>query len=519
MKTRLECADGTLIFGRDGLTVITPQDKDRVEMFDWRYGLSGPASDLQEDGTDNRIWFVMNGQAVCFNRQIPPEHVPAAECWEEIPVLPESDLFQPQAGEIACFSRDGSALMRWNGVGWRSQRVPFDPKKFFLHGTDGHGAIWVGDGTECYKIDAQSVQSAEPEQGCYSNCGQAPWIPREPVLSGGWFVYPFRDRGNYMMGDPARVFENHQFVVLSYGTPFAGQYILRICEDAAGDLWFLTAYPCHLCPFRTPTGEVGLRSEKSHLFRYMLSGQRLMFAAPPPDICGRELRIETKPGATQRQRVLLVRTDENLWSRMVDGETSALFRFPSNGVYQCEITAFEYGGTVPGVLTFSVRAHVELPDTKRTDDQGQEPIRVSAASWQPPVMAVPSSEKAVARILWRPAGTSEWRVLNPDGQLDLLDLKRGLQTIEFAAEEDGVWRDVTPLRLDVDVALSMQEYLVFLSNSLNSRDPATRDRALRMLEMCGPEAKALLDQLNKANERLDKIRSALRILGDPPNEQ
>ena len=518
VKTRLECADGTLVFGLDGLTLFSPHEKERVDRFDWRYGLSGPASDLQEERTGNRIWFVMNGQAVCFNRQIVPECVPAAECWEEIPILPESGLFQPRVTEIACFSKDGSALMRWNGVGWRNQRLPFDPKTVYLHGADDQGAIWVGDGAAWYQIGAQSVQTAELAQLSYSNYGQAPWIPREPVMTGGWFVYPQRDRGSFMMGDPVRVFENHQFVVRSHGTPFAGQYVLRMCEDLAGDLWFLTAHPHRLHSFRIPSGEVGLSSERSRLFRYKLSGQRLKSVPPPLDVCGRELRVVTTPGATPRQRILLARTDGGPWSRMVDGETSAQFRFASNGVYRCEITASEYGGMVPGIVTFMVRARVALPDTKRTDGDGNGLIRISAESWRPPVMAVPSSEKNVPRIMWRGAGASEWFVLDPDRQLELLDLKLGLQTVEFTAEEDGFWRDVTPLRLEVDVTLSMQDYLIYLSDALKSRDSDKRDRAALALQSCGLEAKELLEQLNKASQRLDKIRSAGRILGDPLTE-
>ena len=527
--TVFECADGTVASGLEGLMLIAPDGK--TKRLGWEYGLNGSSSDLQED-REKRLWFVNDGRAVIFNRGLPLGEGAGKTRWEEVAVNGDTWLFQPQPGEIACFAKNEPVLLRWNGREWRRQALPFDPYGYKLHRTDDRGVIWVGRtaGSPWYRIDSEGVRSlpdeasakaaalAEGARRFVGNCGAASEITNDPAFSGGFFHYAKRADGSFDRAPAVRTFEGHRITVGMAGTPFVNDYLMRVCEDGAGNLWALVSPPHEVRPFKSPTGEIGVMSQRVRLFRYTPDSRELAFAAPAPATCGRSLVLPLKPGAAPRQRVLFSRVEEMPWERFGDGAPHACFRFPTNGVYHCQVIAFDHGGKIPADVSFTVTAGMELPETQRDGPETAEPVWVTAHPWYPPAHAVPTIGGGAVRLLWKAAGEEAWHPLDPVCGLSVAALRRGKQTLLFSAEEEGFWRDPTPLRLEACLTLSLDDYLACLIEGLSSADPSVRVRAKQALGDCLPEAHERIAELERMAGRGDRIREGLRVLSSRPQK-
>jgi hypothetical protein len=523
-KTVFECADGTVASGADGLAMISPAGK--TKRFGWEHELSGPSWDLHED-SEKRLWFVNDGRVVIFDRSRPLGEGEAKTRWEEVAVGCDTWLFQPQPGEIACFAKDEPVLLRWNGHGWRRQVIPFNPSGYILHRTDDRGVIWVGRtaGSPWYRIDNDSVRSfpdeaaakvaalAEGARQFIDNLGSASEETNDPAISGGFFHYSVREEGLFEMVPAVRTFGEHRMTVGTAGTPFAGDYLMRVCEDKSGNLWFLVSPPHEVRTFGKRTGECGVRSKSVRLFRYTPEVRELAFSAPPPETCGRSLDLSLRPGAAQRQRVLFSCVDGQPWERLGGGTPRVRFRFPTNGVYHCRIIAFDYGGKIPGEASFAVKARMELPDTQLDET---EPVLVSGHPWFPPAHAVPTIGGGPVRLLWRNVDEKDWHPLDTACGLSVAALRRGQQTLFFSAEEDGFWRDPTPLSMDVLVALPLDEYLRCLQAELGSANPDLRARARKSFQDCIPEVRERLTELEEIAGRCERIAEGLRVLSLRP---
>lgn len=529
--TVLECSDGTVASGQEGLVLISPEGE--TKRLGWEYGLSGPSTDLLED-SEGRLWFVNNGRVVIFNRSLPLGEGSAGKTrWEEVAASSSTWLFQPQPGEIAYFAKDEPVLLRWNGRELRRQDLPFDPYAYKLHRTDDRGVIWVGRtaGSPWYRIDSESVQSlpdeaaakaaalAEGARQFVGNCGAASEVTNDLVVSGGFFHYAERAENFLAKALIVRTFEDHQITVGMTETPFAGDYPMRICEDVAGGVWFLVSSPYNIQAFKSQTGEVGMRSKSARLFHYTPDSSELAFAAPAPATCGRSLNLPLKPEATQRHRVRFSRVAGMPWERLGNSVTHVCFRFPTNGVYNCQVIAFDYGGKIPGDASVTVTACMELPETQPNDPEPPESVWITAHPWYPPVHAVPTIGGGTDRVVWQAMGEEVWHPINPTRGISLAALKRGKQTLLFSAEEEGFWRDPTPLRLEVCVALSLDDYLACLIAEQYAADPVDRARAQQALCDCLPAARERIAELERMAGRSDLIREGLQVLSSPPQQQ
>ena len=522
--TVCECTDGTVASGADGLLLIAPDGQ--TKRLGWEYGLSGPCWDLQED-REKRLWLVSEGRAVIFDRILPLDGGAAQARWDEVAVGGDTWLFQPQPGEIACFAKDEPVLLRWDGLKWRKQSLPFDPYGYNLHRTDDRGVLWVGRtaGSSWYRIDNTSVRSfpdetaakaaalAEGARQFVGNCGAASEGTNDPAISGGVFHYSLREEGHFDRVPAVRAFGEFRLTVDTAGTPFAGDYLMRVCEDKSGNLWFLVTPRHEVRAFGKRTGDCGVRSKSVRLFRYTPEVGELDFSASPPAVCGRSLELPLKPGAAPRQRVLFSRVDGLPWERLEAGASLVRFRFPANGVYRCRVMAFDHGGKVPKEAVCTVTAGMELPDTQRDNE---EPVIVTGQPWYPPVHAVPTLGGGPVRLLWRSAGEEDWHPVDPVRGLSVAALSRGQQTLHFSAEEAGFWRDSTPLRLDVLVALPLDEYLQCLQSELWSADPDLRARARTSFQACMSEARERLEELEEIASRSDRISEGFRVLSARP---
>lgn len=219
-------------------------------------------------------------------------------------------------------------------------------------------------------------------------------------------------------------------------------------------------------------------------------------------------------GTAWRQRVHLARRGDDPWQRVPHGQTPvARFRFPTKGPHRCEVIAFDYGGRVPGTLTFTVKAEFDLPETlRRGGGSADDRIDVSSHPWYPPVQAVPTQEGRTLRLVWRREDETEWRPLEPGTGVSVAALGRSEQTVLFSAEEDGFWRDQSPLRLPVRVTLPLDAYLTALQQELTIYP--TPDWVLRALHDCATDARARLDELAKLAARQKKIKEGLQRLGN-----
>ncbi|MDD5708611.1 MAG: hypothetical protein PHR35_22060, partial [Kiritimatiellae bacterium] len=239
-------------------------------------------------------------------------------------------------------------------------------------------------------------------------------------------------------------------------------------------------------------------------------------AAPPPVTCGRTLDVPLQAGTAWRQRVHLARLGDGHWERVPSGRTQvAHFRFPSAGNHRCEVIAFDYGGRVPGAASFTVASAFDLPETLRTDaSTSGDTASVDAHPWYPPVRAVPSPEGRTVRLAWRHEGEEDWKTVEPGVGLSVAEIGRGEKTLLFCAEEDGFWRDPSPLRLPVRLTLPLDAYLGALQQTLVT-GPEPPDWALRALRACAPEARTRLDELRELAGRRARIEDGLRRLGKP----
>lgn len=427
--TALECADGTLFSGSAGVTLIAPDLT--VRRYDWRHGLAGPSTDVQQT-PDGRIWFINSGRIVSFDPSREPRSLPGGDCWEQVAEL----------------------------------------------------------------IDV--VEMAGTNQ---------------PARTGGFFRFPRRDAHSIYGWEIHRLFEGTAIFLSFVGTPMAGEQIMHIEEDEAGRLVFLSSPYVSLVT--AEGGKIGLRSDRARRFRYT-PPCGVAAAAPPPDSCGRVLDVPLDPGAAWRQRIHLARTGDGAWDLIPESRTPvARFRFPSEGRQTCEVIAFDYGGRVPGALTFTVQAAFDLPETRRRDGGVPDAVvDVNAHPWRPPVRAVPSSAGGHLRLVWRPEDEAEWRPLDPVGGVSVVEIGRGERTLLFSAEEDEFWRDPSPLRLRVRVALPLDAYLDALQQGLSVYPvPEWAQRALRE---CGPEARAWLNELAEMAARRKRIEEAMRLLDSRP---
>mgnify|MGYP000863336877 CR=1 FL=1 len=288
-------------------------------------------------------------------------------------------------------------------------------------------------------------------------------------------------------------------------TPLAGRAVHKHFADAAGNLWFWLRQKDRVCILK-------------------LDDLRLTAGADP---------LDTQPDCLKITASAMPAPDKLGYAYRLDGADEwiplptprgapARLRFPQSGVHTCEVAAVVYGVRLPRTVTFTHTVSVTPPDTRLLVRQDEMPQIVTETDWRPPVEAVPSAfaSRSVCRVVWREASSDNpWRPLPASGRFPLnLLATNGLYHMEFAAREENIQIDPSPVRLSFRLALDDEGMLLLALDNLASGDPEARLRGgkrliengarwrpllNRMLEQ-SHNARATLDTLSQLNDELRK---------------
>ena len=387
------------------------------------------------------------------------------------------------------------------------------------------GRLWFVNGGRVLALDRSVPIGPFAGAACWQELpvpesGIAPDILSKdvsaPARSGGFFHYPNASK-RLNGGVPEREFDGHRIAVRLVSTPLFDMCVTDINEEADGSVTFLAcdgqAMAMLMC------GEAaGSKGRKLiHSFRYG-PPTGVSFSQVAPAVCGRMLdRPLAVPDVVRWQRVHLARVGDGPWQRVeISAQPTVRFLFPSNSTYRCEVIAFDYGARVSGAASFSIVAKVPTPDTQLNVVQdATQLLDVNEHPWFPPVRTLPSTEGGIRRLLWRDEEETEWRPMDIARGLSVIELGRGERTLLFCTEEDGVWRDPSPVRLRIRVALPMGAYLEAIQQELSSHIPAHRERAIHALRACLPEAQAEQEALKRLVDRQERIAEGIRRLEQP----
>jgi hypothetical protein len=307
-----------------------------------------------------------------------------------------------------------------------------------------------------------------------------------PAALGGYWV----DRNAHSMS--SRLFGDRFFGTTHYN-PFSGEpkannciqvdltklplpgQVQRLMQDAGGNLWFC-------CPANQKMSVFMLRQSKLHLK-----------AETPPKKVGRKLvlPVAIHPKSMANDVHLFTRVNKGPWRYCGVDKDTCTFLFPESGDYECEVTGIRYCGRLHKTLSFRVTAKVKPLDTVLTGSVDKtKPITVDRIMWRPPV-AVRGTPAGNARIAWR-NDDGPWQTADKDGSLDLTSLKPGMHTIEFAAQEEGIWRDPTPVRLKVRFTPDYDKIVYDYLCDLGSNQSSDWERATKALKRIGKKHLPLL---------------------------
>jgi hypothetical protein len=320
--------------------------------------------------------------------------------------------------------------------------------------------------------------------------------------------------------DRVRVYENGVFVetgeklaprpdktIVSdvlHGSPWAGRPFRARYTDRAGNLWLELAHePRVVC--------------------YRLANVRL--SAQPHPVPGESasltIQAATLPLFTSATFAVRFGTTNEWLSLRTPSGKPACIRFPCSGVYTCEVAATVFDVRLPQTVRFEYKAEVTFPETRLLGQQTQsEPIIVTDAAWRPPVEAVPTTfaRRAVCQTVWRVVGSNRaWTPLDADGHFPLRSVEtNGVYQLEFAACEEGTWRDPSPVTLSVRVALDDEGLLLITLDNLGSNDPRIRSDAEQRLaqnsERWLPLLRRLQKQADQARQRLNTLCPVFEIM-------
>lgn len=452
-----ERKDGLIISGEDGITLIDQSGSTKKYGAD--YGLTGVASDIHEDHKDN-LWFVMNGK-LC-NIADPSRHTPKqiTSPWEEFEIQPGTWLFQPAPGEIAYFAKGKSLLKKWDGYKWSEQAMPITP------------------------VDATAYDNA---------------------FTGGTFSYPPQKKGSFNNAPVYRDIGNEKMRMRLDASPLPDAFPMSICEDKAGNVWFLAALPFNIRTFETPSGGIGMRSDDLRLFKFTPANLPDSLLMNPPKSCERALVQRLNTSGFESTPTIFGRVGSDNWRKFDHATNELLFLFPSNGTYTCELCAFDNGIRFKGSRSFSITATVQLPDTRITE-AANNTLCLDSRDWLPPVSIVPTTAQRIwpSSIEWKEADTPLWQSLPLSGIMKTADFDNGAHTFLFRAVENEIWRDPTPVRLSVQIQLSMDERLLAAVEVLNGSNQTPRKE--KALNFARNNKKAITRRLAELQEQANDLR-------------
>jgi len=139
---------------------------------------------------------------------------------------------------------------------------------------------------------------------------------------------------------------------------------------------------------------------------------------------------------------------------------------------------------------------------------------VDSIEWIPPVSIQKSRDDVSAVLLWRKRG-NEWQEATEDG-LITANLEPGVHVIEFAAEEEGFWRDRSPasirIRFEPDYEKLTHFYISELFSEDNNRRLNARKELLELGDKGIPTIKRRLFEAERASLIIHELRRILNTL-------
>lgn len=290
----------------------------------------------------------------------------------------------------------------------------------------------------------------------------------------------------------------------STGTPLAGRVISARYTDRKGNLWFWLGMEATASCYRVDDLRLTAQGLEDSSCPDRLAIRATL--TPPLDNIRYEARLngsgDWQPLQTQRG-------------------VPARLRFPSSGIYTCEVSSVFLGMRLPQTAVFPHKARVALPDTQLTlPENASDPLPVSRYDWRPPVVPKPTSfmRNAACRLIWRLADSeAPWRPLEKEGRFPLHQLgTNGVYRLVFAAQEEDFWQDTSPVELTVRLALDDEGQLLVTLDQLVSEDPGLQDTARRRLRENQQRWRPLLEQLlrrtKEAQATLMSLDSVLHSL-------
>lgn len=506
----------------------------------------------------------------------PPEADP--ERWHQVDLQPATrpmDL----GGTVACIPARGNRLLRWDGATWSEQfwpdvpewsmqdRVAWDDRgtvyRQFRHTgryaslveLTPKAATLVNDGSRRDDSMLEALQrSADrgatrftygddvtmalttPQRDLWVGaadqyvvrhydgtlwreipCGDGfealAWNPRDGVVlhlrDGGTRVYTnglFEVRTGPTNAAPLPNLDRRAAVSLPPGelaqTPLAARAVHTHFADASGNLWFWLRQESRACLLR-------------------LDDLRLTAGADPLDTQPDCLKIVASATPTPGALHYAYRLDgAEAWQPLpAPRGAPARLRFPQSGVHTCEVAAVVYGVRLPRRVSFTHTVRVTPPDTRLLVRQDEMPLLVTETGWRPPVEAIPTAfaKRSVCQVVWREADSDNpWRPLQADGRFPLhLLATNGLYHLVFAAREENIQVEPSPVRLAFRLALDDEGLLLLALDDLASDDPAARRRAENRLIENGARWRPLLNRLlEQARNAQTSLDSLLHLNGD-----
>jgi len=307
----------------------------------------------------------------------------------------------------------------------------------------------------------------------------------ESPTGGAWV---FMSQG---AGAPSRLFGKQLRRIDFSKTPLSYKNIYDVKETPNGDLWFLTYY-----------------DQQTRLFRHRQSQLSLHFDTTPKS-CGRELtvRVTAKPARFKEGLELFATLDGKFQAQTTPKSDVYRFRFPKSGEYRCAVSGIRLGGVVQNTDEFLVKATVSLPDTLWPGTSKE--VTLQTFEWQPSVSAKQTSADVTTQIVWR-RDEGAWTLLPPDKIIPMVGCEPGSYRFEFRAEEDGFWKDDSPVVVSVQYEPDYERILTNYCELLLSSDPALQKKASERLIQIGPKIKSQLKQKLEEASNASKLVPQLR---------
>ena len=576
----LERDNGWDVFFTDGQPGLSRWNAAGLEQWDARHGLTHQTIRSFAYLDDRTFWFLSGGvEARIFRVPLdgaPPEAPEGQkdDRWQTFNIRPGTRLME-MGGSLAFFTESGLALKRWDGRAFTEQPLPQQVTNGVLDGVawDNQGHVYlrhvyrtapfeslteIGPATvkvlsDAFTEDPQGKMASALVRAVNRGATGFNWPGGEVTLTPektiwqldrneeviryydgvAWRRVRFDGSADSLTYSPRdgivlRTRDNRTFVYVAGlfeeragiacvtppeslaqpdgldGTPLAHRGVSARHVDRKGNLWFWLGQESKAACCRTGDLRVTARGAEDP----RQSDRLAIRAALEPAF--KNVRYESRLSEAEAWQPL--QTPAGVPVRV---------RFPHSGAYTCEVAAVVLGERLPHTARVTHTARVALPDTRlEFPPDTAEPLPVSRHLWRPPVAAVPTSfmRSKACELVWRPAESSEpWQPLDAGGSFPLRRLgTNGVYRLEFAAREEGFWRDDTPVRLTVRLALDDEGRLLVTLDNLLSSDASVREAARQQLEAnrlrWEPLLQRLEQQTSEARARLQKLEPVRQVM-------